>query len=68
MSEALSKTLHGDFDSVFYEVTQPEKVAWTTDGQLRLFHLNTQTSHIKNGNRSLKNQYFSLQNSFQATP
>lgn len=40
MSEALSKTLHGDFDSVFYEVTQPEKVAWTTDGQLRLFHLN----------------------------
>ena len=40
MSEALSKTLHGDFDSVFHEVTQPEKVAWTTEGQLRLFHLN----------------------------
>lgn len=39
MSEALSKTLHGDFDSVFHEVTQPEKVAWTTEGQLRLFHL-----------------------------
>lgn len=31
MSEALSKTLHGDFDSVFHEVTRPEKVAWTTD-------------------------------------
>lgn len=40
MSEALSKTLHGDFDSVFHEVTQPEKVAQTTEGQLRLFHLN----------------------------
>lgn len=40
MSEALSKTVHGDFDSVFHEVTQPEKVAWMTEGQLRLFHLN----------------------------
>ena len=39
MSEALSKTLHGNFNSVFYEVTQPEKVVWTTEGQLRLFHL-----------------------------
>lgn len=28
--------------------------------------LNTQTSHIENGKRSLKNQYFSSQNSFQA--
>ena len=26
----------------------------------------TQTSHIENGKRSLKNQYFSSQNSFQA--
>ena len=34
MSEALSKTLHGDFDSVFHEVTQPEKVAWTTEGNI----------------------------------
>lgn len=40
MSEALSKTVHGDFDSVFHEVTQSEKVAWMTEGQLRLFHLN----------------------------
>lgn len=39
MSEALSKTIHGDFDSVFHEIPQPEKVAWTTEGQLRLFHL-----------------------------
>lgn len=39
--EALSKTLtHGDFDSVFQEVDQPETVAWTTEGELRLFHLN----------------------------
>lgn len=39
MSEALSKILHGDFDSVFHEVTQLEKVAWTTEVQLRLFYL-----------------------------
>jgi hypothetical protein len=39
MSEVLSKTLHGDFDSVFHEVTHSEKVTWTTEGQLRLFHL-----------------------------
>lgn len=39
MSEVLSKTLHGDFDSVFHEVNQSEKVSWTTEGQLRLFHL-----------------------------
>lgn len=39
MREVLSKTLHGDFDSVFHEVSQPEKVSWTTEGQLRLFHL-----------------------------
>lgn len=39
MSEVLSKTLHGDFDSVFYEINQPEKVSWATEGQLRLFHL-----------------------------
>ncbi len=31
MAEALSKTLtHGDFDSVFQEVPQPETVGWTT--------------------------------------
>ena len=40
MAEALSKTLtHGDFDSVFQEVQQPEMVSWTTEGELRLFHL-----------------------------
>lgn len=40
MAEALSKTLtHGDFDSVFQEVEQPETVSWTTEGELRLFHL-----------------------------
>ena len=40
MAEALSKTLtHGDFDSVFQEVPQPETVGWTTVGELRLFHL-----------------------------
>lgn len=31
-----------------------------------LIELLTQTSHIENGKRSLKNQYFSSQNSFQA--
>lgn len=44
MKETLSKTLnHGDFDSVFQEVNQPELVNWTTEGELRLFHL-----HIRN--------------------
>ena len=32
----------------------------------KLVKLYTQTSHIENGKRSLKNQYFSSQNSFQA--
>ncbi len=40
MSEVLSKTLHSDFDSVFFEVNQLKKVLWTTKGLLRLFHLN----------------------------
>ena len=45
--EALSKTLtHGDFDSVFQEVDQPETVAWTTEGELRLFHLNIRNNKI----------------------
>ena len=40
MAKALSKTLtHGDFDSVFQEVQQSETVSWTTEGELRLFHL-----------------------------
>ena len=40
MAEALSKTLtHGDFDSVFQEVQQPETVSWTTEGELRVFQL-----------------------------
>lgn len=45
--EALSKTLtHGDFDSVFQEIDQPETVAWTTEGELRLFHLNIRNNKI----------------------
>lgn len=40
MAKTLSKTLtHGDFASVFQEVQQPETVGWTTEGELRLFHL-----------------------------
>ncbi|EJZ70029.1 hypothetical protein HMPREF1135_01678 [Lachnoanaerobaculum sp. OBRC5-5] len=39
MSEVLSKISHGDFNSVFHEVTQPEKVKWMIELQLRLFHL-----------------------------
>lgn len=46
MSEALSKTLHGDFDSVFHEVAQLENVLWTTEGQLRLFHLKIRNNKI----------------------
>lgn len=46
MGEALSKTLHGDFESVFHEITQPEKVAWTTEGQLRLFHLKIRNNKL----------------------
>lgn len=40
MNGALSQTLqHGDFDSVFQEIEQPERIDWTTEGELRLFHL-----------------------------
>lgn len=47
MSETLTKTLqHGDFDSVFQEIEQPEKVDWMTDGQLRLFHLSISDNEI----------------------
>ena len=47
MSKTLSKTLlHGEFDSVFCEIQQPEPVAWTTQGQLRLFHLNIRNNKI----------------------
>jgi len=46
MSETLSKTLHGDFDSVFCEVDQPHKVPWATDGQLRLFHLDVRNNEF----------------------
>lgn len=47
MTEALSKTLtHGDFDSVFQEVLQPETVNWTTEGELRLFHLVIRNNRI----------------------
>lgn len=40
MSDNLSKTVHGDFDAVFCEVTQSCPVSWITQGELRLFHLN----------------------------
>lgn len=40
MSDNLSKTVHGDFDAVFREVTQSCPVSWITQGELRLFHLN----------------------------
>ena len=40
-------------------------VLWTAVFSL-LHNVFTQTSHIENGKRSLKNQYFSSQNSFQA--
>lgn len=40
MSDNLSKTVHGDFDAVFCEVTQSSPVSWITQGELRLFHLN----------------------------
>lgn len=47
MTEALSKTLnHGDFDSVFQKVSQPELENWTTEGELRLFHLNIRNNKI----------------------
>ena len=47
MTGVLSKTLqHGDFDSVFREVEQPEPIAWTTQGQLRLFHLDIRNNKI----------------------
>lgn len=39
MSEMLTTTSHGDFDSVFHEVVLLEPVALASGGQLRLFHL-----------------------------
>lgn len=48
--ESLSKTLtHGDFDSVFQEVGQPETVAWATEGELCLFHLNIRNNTMTVG-------------------
>ena len=48
MSEELSKTLqHGDFDSVFKEVVQPEIIDWTTKGELRLFCLDIRNNAIR---------------------
>ena len=47
MSDALSRTLqHGDFDSVFREVDQSEPIDWTTQGELRLFHLDIRNNKI----------------------
>lgn len=47
MNQVLSKTLqHGNFDSVFTEVKQPEVIDWTTQGELRLFHLDIRNAKI----------------------
>ena len=40
MSDNLSKTVHGDFDAVFREVTPSCPVSWIMPGEMRLFHLN----------------------------
>lgn len=46
--DTISKTLkHGDFDTVFREVNQPEQVDWTTEGELRLFHLKIRNNKIE---------------------
>lgn len=46
--DTISKTLkHGDFDTVFREVNQPEQVDWTTEGELRLFHLKIRNNKMK---------------------
>lgn len=50
MSDTLSKTSHGEFDSVFREIQQPQQVGWTTEGQLRLFRLD-----IRNNKFNLEN-------------
>ncbi len=50
MSDTLSKTSHGEFDSVFREIQQPQQVSWMTKGQLRLFRLD------------LRNNKFNLEN------
>lgn len=46
MSDNLSKTVHGDFDAVFREVTQSCPVSWITQGELRLFHYNSDCIYI----------------------
>ena len=47
MSDVFSRTLqHGDFDSVFREVEQPEPISWTTQGELRLFYLDIRNNRI----------------------
>ncbi len=50
MSDTLSKTSHGEFDSVFREIQQPQQVGWITEGQLRLFRLD-----IRNNKFNLEN-------------
>ena len=50
MSDTLSKTSHGEFDSVFREIQQPQKVGWSTEGQLRLFRLD-----VRNNKFNLEN-------------
>lgn len=50
MSDTLSKTSHGEFDSVFREIQQPQKVGWATEGQLRLFRLD-----VRNNKFNLEN-------------
>lgn len=46
MYDTLSKTTNGGFDSVFKEVRQPHLVEWTTEGQLRLFHLRIRNNKL----------------------
>lgn len=50
MGDTLSKTSHGEFDSVFREIQQPQQVNWMTQGQLRLFRLD-----IRNNKFNLEN-------------
>lgn len=47
MSDMLSKTTHGEFDSVFKEVQQPQQVNWMAGGELRLFHLDIRNNKFK---------------------
>lgn len=56
--------LHGETVVLTDMLDCRERRARKQDEYREKYH--TQTSHIENGKRSLKNQYFSSQNSFQA--